>query len=191
MGLPFVLKISTKSRTKKTQPAAANQPTADAESGGASASSGAGKDADVKVYMYIPGCKERSVAVFNRSNGHMDVLGGSFVRIATFDSLPHHIKDRREKLLASGDLVVQNGQVYVLKQVVSFSSPTAAAEFVLGRSASGPREWKDSRGVELGDLFPGCSGGGGGAARRHDSMHAARRSRHHALRKPYGCNLFG
>ena len=82
------------------------------------------------------------------------MVEGSFVKRAEEDSLPESIREKREKLLASGDLVVQDGQVYVLKQVVSFSSPTAAAEFGLGRPASGPREWKDSRGIELGDLYP-------------------------------------
>ena len=76
-------------------------------------------------------------------------------------SLPKSIKEQRWSLEDSGDLDFldvtdsRNEWVYVLKKQTSFASPTEAAEFVLGRPASGAEEWRDIQsGVALGELFP-------------------------------------
>ena len=138
---------------KKTQPAATVRFDGPAPSADAGKNT-TGKNTIVKVYMDIPGCGKRAKAVFYPNSKRTDVLEDSFVRIAEGESLPKTIKELRAELVVSGKLVARDVTVYALKQRVSFSSPSAAAEFVLGTSASGPREWKDSWGVELGDLYP-------------------------------------
>lgn len=44
--------------------------------------------------------------------------------------------------------------LYILKRDCACSSPSAAASFVLGRSANGWNEWKDSNGCTLNDFYP-------------------------------------
>lgn len=50
------------------------------------------------------------------------------------------------------DIVYQDNKHY-LRKSMSFSSPSAAACFVLGTSANGWTEWKDKSGRTLDELF--------------------------------------
>ena len=50
------------------------------------------------------------------------------------------------------DIVYQDNKRYLSKSM-SFSSPSAAACFVLGASANGWTEWKDKSGRTLDELF--------------------------------------
>ncbi|MFR1716682.1 MAG: DUF4357 domain-containing protein [Butyricicoccus sp.] len=50
------------------------------------------------------------------------------------------------------DIVYQDNKHYLSKSM-SFSSPSAAACFVLGASANGWTEWKDKSGRTLDELF--------------------------------------
>lgn len=50
------------------------------------------------------------------------------------------------------DIVYQDNKHY-LRKSMSFSSPSAAAYFVLGTSANGWTEWKDKSGRTLDELF--------------------------------------
>ncbi|WP_418370718.1 DUF4357 domain-containing protein [Agathobaculum sp.] len=51
-------------------------------------------------------------------------------------------------------MVYQDNKHYLSKSM-SFSSPSAAACFVLGASANGWTEWKDKSGRTLDELFRG------------------------------------
>ena len=56
--------------------------------------------------------------------------------------------DVRQNLITSGVMQPQDDH-YVFTQDYSFSSPSTAAAVVLGRSANGRVEWKDSSGRTL------------------------------------------
>ena len=49
--------------------------------------------------------------------------------------------------------IVYQGNKHYLSKSMSFSSPSAAACFVLGASANGWTEWKDKSGRTLDELF--------------------------------------
>jgi len=62
----------------------------------------------------------------------------------------------RSRLLEQGVLVEQDGRL-VFAQDHLFSSPSAAAACVMGRTANGLVEWKDGEGRVLGQLQTGSS----------------------------------
>jgi hypothetical protein len=57
----------------------------------------------------------------------------------------------RQRLIASGDLTLENG-AYVFRRDVLFRSPSGASDVVLGRSSNGWLEWKDPSGKTLDEL---------------------------------------
>ncbi len=63
-------------------------------------------------------------------------------------SLHEGYRLQKEKLIRQGLLVAADGN-YKLQKHVTFSSSSRAAQMVLGRSASGPIEWKTRAGVSL------------------------------------------
>jgi len=67
-------------------------------------------------------------------------------------SVPQSIKQQWFTALKNGDIVYQDNKHYLSKSM-SFSSPSAAACFVLGASANGWTEWKDKSGRTLDELF--------------------------------------
>lgn len=70
---------------------------------------------------------------------------------------PRYVIDRyqrlREELLASGDLVRRQDGGGMLMKTVSFSTPSGAADFVLGGSNNGWIEWKDGDKQTLDALY--------------------------------------
>jgi hypothetical protein len=79
------------------------------------------------------------------------VLSGSTGRLETVPSFQKHGYQRvRERLLAQGVLSQQEGRIRFEKDYL-FSSPSAAAACVTGRTANGLIEWKDATGRTLGD----------------------------------------
>lgn len=66
-------------------------------------------------------------------------------------SLSESVCKERLKMIGDG-LLVANGDSLVLKKDYSFSSSSRAASMVLGRSASGPLEWKTEQGVRLREI---------------------------------------
>jgi predicted type IV restriction endonuclease len=78
----------------------------------------------------------------------MVVLAGSRVRRELVNSVPLATKKLREDLFHERILVV-DGSSCVLGRDVTFDSPSAAACFVLGRSANGWSEWRDLNGEPL------------------------------------------
>lgn len=81
-----------------------------------------------------------------------DVLDGSPVDLNRRPKLDRYEKMRAE-LLASGDITRGDGGMGSLRKVVSFATPSGAADFVLGGSNNGWVEWKDSSGHTLDELY--------------------------------------
>lgn len=52
-----------------------------------------------------------------------------------------------------GAIVKKSDGKYYLTKIVSFKSPSGAADFVLGGSHNGWLEWKDKKGKTLNELF--------------------------------------
>jgi hypothetical protein len=103
---------------------------------------------DAKEYMLTAarGANARAVMA---SDG-MVVLKGSTAAGSEAPSTPEPVTRLRQLLAADGVLVPQNGNLVFARDHL-FSSPSAAAGVVLGRSANGWVEWKDSSGHTLKD----------------------------------------
>ena len=81
------------------------------------------------------------------------VYAGANARSATVDSIPSWALSLRQALINSGALVPdESGERLVLQADHEFKSPSAAAAVLLGRSAAGPLEWKNSAGSPLRQL---------------------------------------
>lgn len=80
----------------------------------------------------------------------MVVLKGSEAAGSVVPSTPESIARLRKVLTDEGILATQNGNLVFNKDYL-FSSPSAAAGVVLGRSANGWQEWKDRIGRTLKD----------------------------------------
>ena len=83
-------------------------------------------------------------------DGKNVVLSGSII---DYDC-PIHLNNtkgrlRREEAIDRGVIVRNDEGIYTLKANCSFSSPSAAAEFVLGGSQNGKKEWVDESGSPL------------------------------------------
>jgi len=78
----------------------------------------------------------------------MVVLKNSVATSTVVPSTPDSVAKLRQLLLDDGVLVSQDGN-YVFTKDYLFSSPSAAAGVVLGRSANGWVEWKDPSGHTL------------------------------------------
>jgi hypothetical protein len=91
-----------------------------------------------------------------RASGYEDAKGfvickGSQLVKEEGGSIHRFAATLRKDLLEQGVLVIE-GQNLVLTQDYTFNSPSSAAGVVLGRSASGPFEWKTRNGVTLKEL---------------------------------------
>lgn len=80
----------------------------------------------------------------------MVVLKGSEAAGSVVTSTPESVSRLRQQLTDEGVLAEQNG-VFAFQKDYLFSSPSAAAGVVLGRSANGWVEWKDRHGRSLKD----------------------------------------
>lgn len=76
------------------------------------------------------------------------VFKGSKFIISEQPSLPESYRIERRKMLAEGILKDENGFYVLLKDYI-FTSSSRAAASILARSASGPMEWKNEKGVQL------------------------------------------
>ncbi|MEW4487064.1 GIY-YIG nuclease family protein [Thalassoglobus sp. JC818] len=80
------------------------------------------------------------------------VHSGSKARIQVTPSATSSVTPHRERLIAAGVLEEVEGQ-FVFKEDYLFSSPSTAAGIVLGRSANGWVEWKNTHGATLNDVY--------------------------------------
>ena len=81
-----------------------------------------------------------------------EVLEGSQVSLAAYASLSPSVEKKRQSALQNGDMVL-DGTQYRLCRSMSFTTPSAAACFVLGTSANGWTEWKAKNGDTLSARF--------------------------------------
>lgn len=95
----------------------------------------------------------RGIGVYNSEEGTFDVLEGSRIDLASVPGSPlspnSRLSQARSDLLEEGLIVQQPDGTFALQTKVQFSSPSAAAEFVLGGSCNGWTEWKDESGQTL------------------------------------------
>jgi len=83
------------------------------------------------------------------TDGKMIVLKGSTINKENTPSFDHHnYNNLKDKLIEIGKLSEQDDS-YIFTDDYEFSSPSAAAAVILGRSASGPNEWRDKNGKKL------------------------------------------
>jgi hypothetical protein len=96
------------------------------------------------VEFYIT--KKHEKATCKRTSEGFIVLAGSYINQNVSDYLPSGYKALPTKY---AHLIDSNGK---LKEDIPFTSPSAAAAFILGRSANGYAEWKTSDGKSLRDI---------------------------------------
>ena len=94
--------------------------------------------------LALRGCMAEAV---REDNGDFTVLKGSTIAEDTTESLQQTYSELRQKLIDNG--IVVDG---VFTQSYTFSSPSAAACVVSGRSANGKTEWTTADGVKLKDV---------------------------------------
>lgn len=92
----------------------------------------------------------RARGVFNGDT--FDVLEGSPVDLSMQPKLDRYEKMRQE-LLADGSIVRESDSMGRLAKTVQFSTPSGAADFVLGGSNNGWIEWKDADKQTLDALY--------------------------------------
>ncbi|MDK2810531.1 MAG: hypothetical protein PWR27_1240 [Petroclostridium sp.] len=86
----------------------------------------------------------------HRTSEGFIVLKGSTISTELVNSFPDTYKPLRQELLNSKVIVNENGTLVFSKDHL-FSSPSAAAIIVMGRSANGLTEWKLPDGTTLRD----------------------------------------
>ena len=79
------------------------------------------------------------------------VLKGSKIANSTVESYSERLKAKRKDLMHTEKVKVYHDE-FVVTEDLLFTSPSAAADIVTGRSANGLIEWKDKNGRSLKDL---------------------------------------
>lgn len=79
------------------------------------------------------------------------VRGGSEAVKEETASIHKFLSKIRSDLVEQG-VLTDHGRCYVFSQDYVFSSPSTAAGVILGRAASGPKEWKDRQGHTLQEI---------------------------------------
>ena len=100
-------------------------------------------------------CKGKGVLAtgFEASQGFV-VKTGSHAVLDAVPSMQQHVRgmfELRQELIGNGVLAAEGGG-YRFSQDYVFTSPSTAAAVVLGRSANGRIEWKDTQGWTLKEL---------------------------------------
>lgn len=83
------------------------------------------------------------------SSSGFTVLKGSIIAEKSTPSF--HWKEKREKLIS--EYATKKGLALIVTSDIPFSSPSTAAMFCLGRSASGWDEWKDKEHITLDAIY--------------------------------------
>lgn len=99
----------------------------------------------------------RGIGRYDAAEGTFEVLEGSMIDL---DRVPGSRKSPvkslvalRKELEGAGGIVPGEDSLFRLTWPVSFTSPSMAAEFVLGGSCNGWTEWVDDEGRTLSDIF--------------------------------------
>lgn len=100
-----------------------------------------------KYYIKAKGLKAKGIYT---SEGIV-VLEGSQVARKEVPSIHDYLKNLRKEKQNDGSMVDKNGY-YEVVQRITFSSLSTATGFVLGRSANGCTEWKNSNGKTIDEI---------------------------------------
>ena len=102
---------------------------------------------DDRKEFYLKSGKENRAIARLTTEGFV-LLSGARLNIKT------NSKSLRDSFVAYRERVINSNLVkdYITTDEIVFSSPSAAADFVLGYSVSGPAMWKDKNGVALKDI---------------------------------------
>lgn len=93
------------------------------------------------------------IVAYGIYNGEkFEVLEGSQIDIKAKGSARQKLHKQRQTALQNGEIVEEYGR-YILKVSMSFTSPSAAASFVLGYSANGWVEWKNKDSRTLDEIY--------------------------------------
>ena len=79
------------------------------------------------------------------------VFKGSKIASSTVPSFPRGFDTLREELI-KGDTVNESQEKLILSEDYLFSSPSAAAAVIMGRSTNGLLEWKSKSGKTLKEI---------------------------------------
>jgi len=107
-------------------------------------------DKKVSSNFFIKAARGANAQGQQTSDGFV-VLKGSEIASSTVDSYPDGWKKSRQELIDNGTIIEKNGKL-VFSNDYLFNSPSAAAAIVMGRSANGLMEWKNSKGKSLKDM---------------------------------------
>jgi len=100
--------------------------------------------------LYIKGARDANAKGFQTQEGFV-VLQGSRVASSVVNSYSERLEAKRNDLIRTQKVLIQNGEFVVMEDLL-FSSPSLAADIVMGRSANGLTEWKNKYGTMLKDL---------------------------------------
>jgi hypothetical protein len=98
-------------------------------------------------FFYVKGARGADGRGKRTSDGFV-VFSGSKVAIDTVPSFPKGFNALRDELI-DNEIIVSKGEELVLASNYLFSSPSAAAAVIMGRSVNGLIEWKNAKGKEL------------------------------------------
>jgi hypothetical protein len=104
-------------------------------------------DSQPEEFLYVKGARGAN-GKGKRTNDGFVVFSGSEVATDTVPSFPKGFNTLRDELLEN-EIIVKKGENLVFGSDYLFSSPSAAAAVIMGRSANGLIEWKNSKGKEL------------------------------------------
>jgi len=100
--------------------------------------------------LFLKGARGASGKGKRVSDGFV-VFKGSEFAFSTVPSFPKGFNALREELI-KGDSVSESQDKLILSEDYLFSSPSAAAAVIMGRSANGLVEWKSKKGETLKDI---------------------------------------
>lgn len=100
--------------------------------------------------LYIKGARGADAKGVQTQEGFV-VLQGSKIASSVVNSFSERLAAKRNDLIQTQKVQILNGE-YVVMEDLLFSSPSLAADIVMGRSANGLTEWKDRHGRILKDL---------------------------------------
>lgn len=88
------------------------------------------------------------------ANGTLKLLSGASIDMtAKIDLRDKRTPELRQQLASQGKLKLQSSGLATLLEDITFTSPTAAAQFVFGGSINGRINWKSADGKSLKELF--------------------------------------
>ncbi len=100
--------------------------------------------------LYIKGARDANAKGVQTQEGFV-VLQGSRIASSVVNSYSERLEAKRNDLIRTQKVQIQNGEFVVMEDLL-FSSPSLAADIVMGKSANGLTEWKNKYGTILKDL---------------------------------------